>query len=304
MMAAPPRVSIGLPVFNGARYLRDSLDALLAQTFDDFELLIADNASTDETEAICREYAARDGRIRYHRNSENVGAADNFNRVLALASAALFKWASYDDLCAPEFLERCVAILDDEPETMLAYPRTLLIDDAGQPIGPYADAMDLRQASIVARYRAYHDRFRNMALVNVLYGVIRTDVLRATPGIARYANADVVLVGELALRGRFHEVPETLFLRRDHPLMTVRAFPSVKGRSAYLDPRHARRERHPYLRMAREHLASVHRVPMSALQRAGCDLLVARFVMRIAGTWLADRTPFRGGRGRRADSTT
>jgi glycosyltransferase involved in cell wall biosynthesis len=304
MSASPPRVSIGLPVFNGGRYLRPALDALLAQTFRDFELVIVDNASTDETEAICRHHAARDQRIRYERNPRNIGASGSFNRSLALATADLFKWAAYDDLCSPQFLERCVAVLDAEPETILAYPRTVLIDEAGDEIGPYADGMDLRQASPVARYQAYHDRFRRMALANLLYGVVRTDVLRATPGVARYANADIVLVGELALRGRFHEVPEPLFRRRFHPQMTIRAFPSVQGRSAYLDPQDARREGHPYLRMAREHLASVHRVPMSRLDRLRCDLLVARFVVRIAATWLADRMPSRSGPPGAADSTT
>lgn len=99
----PPHVSIGMPVYNGGRYVKAALEAVLAQTFRDFELIISDNASTDATEAICREYAARDPRIHYSRNGENLGAARNSNRTVELATGQYFKWAHHDDLCAPEF---------------------------------------------------------------------------------------------------------------------------------------------------------------------------------------------------------
>src|SRR3954470_1068595 len=93
-----PRVSIGLPVYNGQRFLAPAVSSLLAQTFADFELVICDNASTDDTEAICRRFAERDPRVRYHRNEQNVGAAPNFNRALALSTGQYFKWAAHDDL--------------------------------------------------------------------------------------------------------------------------------------------------------------------------------------------------------------
>src|SRR5687767_6393032 len=103
----PPLLSIGLPVYNGQRYLHAALDSLLGQDFDDFELIIADNASTDETEAICREFAARDRRIRYHRNTANVGAVPNHNLVFELARGKYFKWAAHDDECHPGMLRSC-----------------------------------------------------------------------------------------------------------------------------------------------------------------------------------------------------
>ena len=112
MLNNKPRVSIGMPVFNGENYLAEALDSLLTQTFSDFELIISDNASTDKTEEICRAYAVRDQRIRYFRNQENLGASRNYNRVFELSSGEYFKWAAHDDLCAPEFLGRCVDVLD------------------------------------------------------------------------------------------------------------------------------------------------------------------------------------------------
>ena len=87
---SPPKVSIGIPVFNGEQYIGQALDALLAQSWRDFEIIISDNASTDRTEAICREYVARDARVVYHRPPENLGAINNFNRLVALSRGEYF----------------------------------------------------------------------------------------------------------------------------------------------------------------------------------------------------------------------
>ena len=97
-MNAVPRLTVGLPVYNGEKYLAESLDALLGQSYGDFELIISDNASTDATEAICREYAAKDPRITYLRQPANIGATPNHNFVFEQSHTELFKWASYDDL--------------------------------------------------------------------------------------------------------------------------------------------------------------------------------------------------------------
>jgi glycosyltransferase involved in cell wall biosynthesis len=118
-----PRVSIGLPVYNGENYLAETLDSILAQTFTDFEVIISDNASTDRTETICRQYAAQDRRIRYLRNTSNLGAAKNYNRVFELSQGEYFKWNGHDDPLAPVFLERCVAVLDRHPGVVLCFAR-------------------------------------------------------------------------------------------------------------------------------------------------------------------------------------
>src|ERR1051325_3578852 len=117
--SAPSKVSIGLPVYNGARYLAPTLDAILAQTYTDFELIISDNASTDGTETICRDYAARDPRIRYLRQPQNIGAPPNHNFLVEQARGELFKWAAHDDLFGPKLIECCVRALDERPEYVL-----------------------------------------------------------------------------------------------------------------------------------------------------------------------------------------
>ena len=116
-----PRLSIGLPVYNGEDYLAESLEALLGQTYEDFELIISDNASTDGTTDICRRYARQDSRIRYFRQSRNLGCNPNHNFVIEQARGELFKLASDDDLYARDLLKRCVDVLDECPRYVLVH---------------------------------------------------------------------------------------------------------------------------------------------------------------------------------------
>ncbi len=208
-----PRISVGLPVYNGAAYVAQSIDSLLAQTRDDFELVVCDNASTDGTEAICRAYAARDPRVRYHRNPRNQGVGYNHRRAFELARGEYFRWAGADDVAHPRLLERCAAALDEHPAAVLAYPRTLLIDAAGAAIEEYEDRLNLPWSDPVHRLRVLLNTVRRC---NAMYGLIRSDVLRRTGLVGDFIGADMCLLAELTLHGTFHEVPEVLFSRRLH----------------------------------------------------------------------------------------
>src|SRR3990170_6654309 len=170
-----PNVCIGFPVFNGEKYLTVSIDSILAQTYGDFEFIISDNASTDRTQEICNEYASKDRRIRYYRNDRNLGSAANFTRVFHLSNAKYFKWASYDDLVAPEFLERCVKVLDTAPDVVLCYPKTILMDADGKLIGKLEDRLDLRQER---PYERLANLMSFLRLANAQFGLIRSNVLR------------------------------------------------------------------------------------------------------------------------------
>jgi glycosyltransferase involved in cell wall biosynthesis len=116
-----PKISIGMPVFNGELFIREALDSLLAQTFTDFELIISDNASTDGTEAICKEYAAKDRRIRYVRQSDNRGAVANFQFVLDEAVGEYFMWAAADDSRHPDFIKMAEWVLSAAPKVGLVF---------------------------------------------------------------------------------------------------------------------------------------------------------------------------------------
>lgn len=231
-----PRVSVGLPVFNGERYLSHALDSILAQTYEGFELVISDNASTDGTEEICRAYAERDERVRYFRNTENLGAAANFNRTFELSTREYFKWVAADDVLAPEFLERCVEALDDHPEAVLAYPRVRCIDDRGRL---FLDDQPEEQAHVLWRPTAV-DRFRQLLddspwRVFFVFGLIRAEQLARTRLIGGYMGSDCTLVAELALLGPFHEVPQRLSFIRLHGESST--FQSTDGIVSFFDPR-------------------------------------------------------------------
>ena len=132
----PGKVTIGMPVYNAERFIGETVASIRTQTFEDFELIISDNASTDRTEEVCRALMKEDDRIRYVRNRENMGAAYNYNQTFHLSSGIYFKWACHDDLLLPEFLERCVAELDRDPSVVLAYTDWAPIDEDGKPLDP------------------------------------------------------------------------------------------------------------------------------------------------------------------------
>ena len=127
-----PRVSVGMPVYNGERFVAQAIELILSQTFRDFELIISDNASTDATERICREYAERDGRIRYYRSEKNCGAAWNNNHLVHLARGEYFKWQCHDDYCDPTFIEKCLAGIRGDRSVVLCYPQFVRVDEQGR----------------------------------------------------------------------------------------------------------------------------------------------------------------------------
>jgi len=231
-MTQTPLVAVGMPVYNGARWLREALDSILAQTFGDFELLINDNASTDATESICRDYMNRDRRVRYHRNPENVGLNNNWTLAFKRTSAKYFKWASCNDLLDPRLLERCVELLESRPDAVLCYGRTRLLVDQAPGGEPYDDDLTTDQPSACARMRHILERLQ---LNNAINGVIRAKVLARSGLIGDYFSSDNVLLAELALHGHIVQVPEELFRRR----MTADAATRLKSereRLAYYQP--------------------------------------------------------------------
>jgi len=218
-----PDVSIGLPVFNGERYIKEALDSILAQSYKNFELIISDNASTDHTQQICLDYAKKDSRIRYYRNKENLGAAKNFNKVFHLSSGKYFKWAAYDDVIGPEYVDKCVSILNKDPSIVLVHSKTSRIDENGKLIGDY----DRRTLSRVNSWKP-HERFGDLISIRnpcwSIFGVMRAGSLKKTPLHGSYIGADRNLLAEIGLLGRIFEIPEHIFFRRDHQQAYTRRF--------------------------------------------------------------------------------
>ncbi len=277
MDTTQPLVTVGIPVYNGKRFLNAALDSILTQTYSNLEIIICDNASTDGTAEICERYAAKDHRIQYHRNEENLGAARNYNLTVERASGKYFKWAAYDDLCAPTFIERCVAMLEREPGVTLAYPKTLVIDEQGRIINDaFEDGYDIRAEQP-------HIRFKLFTLTpldcNAVFGVIRLDHLKKTPCIGPYESSDRVLLGELALLGEIAEVPERLFYRRFHPMISTSACKTKRSIAQWFDPSSS--GKFSRLRRFVEYERSLNRVPLTTPQRVFCSYQLFLFYQRM-----------------------
>jgi glycosyltransferase involved in cell wall biosynthesis len=276
-MSTGPRLSVGLPVYNGEKYLAQSIDALLGQSYEDFELIISDNASTDGTADICRRYVKQDSRVRYIRRPYNVGCAPNHNLLVGEARGELFKWASCDDLYARDLLKCCIEALDEYPHVVMAHSWTAMIDSSGT-------VTKAIEYPLITDSPHAPERFRSMLFGSEsddFYGVIRSDVLHRTTPHDSYYNADRTFTAEIGLLGPFYTVPDWLYFRRDHPDRALRANPTARTWCANLDPRRMNRLRHPVVRLYAEYawgfVTAIRRAPLSSADRRDCYRFLAEW---------------------------
>jgi glycosyltransferase involved in cell wall biosynthesis len=286
-----PSVSIGLFVYNGECFLTRSLDSLLRQTFRDLELIISDNASTDRTEEICREYAARDHRIRYYRNEKNMGGGWNSRRVYELATGKYFKLAAHDDMIEPDFLRLCLDALEADDSLVLAHSLTRVIDENGQFIENYDDGLRTNSLDPVVRAR---DLVLRGHRCYPIFGLMRLDALHKLPPMGSYPHSDRVLLLRLGLLGRFYEVPQYLSISTSHSGQSVWTMPErTKAKGFRLtrrcgtlpalewwDPTKARQINFPEWNAAKEFFLSVAHSPLDLWQRLRCYGLVARWMLK------------------------
>lgn len=211
MIDPKPRLNIGLPVYNGEEYLEQTLISLRKQTFQDYKLIVSDNASTDRTEEICRTYAAMDDRICYYRNDKNIGATQNWYRVFDLSSSEYFASVADDDIYDPEYMRKCIEVLDRDPAMVLCFSKTKVIDANGNVAGNFEMEVDTTSPKP-------HERLYNIIAVDYLciqlYGVMRSSALRNTKVFVGYNGCDRNTLIELALLGGIYEIPEYLFFHR------------------------------------------------------------------------------------------
>ena len=274
-----PKVSIGLPVYNGAKFLRAALDSILQQDYSDFELIISDNASTDETSKICWEYAANDKRVRYLRCESNIGAAGNFRRVFELARCDYFKWATHDDMHLPGFLTRCVEVLNQAPASVvLVAPRTELIDEEGRKLTKdwKVEELETRRAR---PYQRVADVLRQVDWATAQFGLFRSEALRQTRLIDRFHACDYVLLLEVAILGEIWEIPEVLFQRRFHAGVSTSANRTQAELLQWFDPLQKSKGRLfsgirldlvPRTRLGVEYARSIARMRLPPTERVLC----------------------------------
>jgi len=236
MRESRPQVSVGLPVYNGEKYLPNTLTRLLEQDFENFELIVSDNASTDDTRDICLAFADRDLRVRYFRNPANIGLAANHNRAFALSRGDFFKWAAHDDDFPRAMLFRFVKAFEESPPSVsLVFSLCEYIDELGAPEWIDSDGVDTDHPW---PHRRLARLLANIHMYNCVYGLIRSDMLRKTRLYGRYPMSDHVLFAELAMLGDFVEIPEPLLRIRRHPGRTFTATQDPKRLRELFDPGH------------------------------------------------------------------
>lgn len=208
-----PLVSIGMPVRNGGKYLRQALDSLLMQDYANFELVISDNASEDSTLDICRAYQMQDARISVYNNDRDRGAVYNFNRVFALSRGTYFMWAAHDNLWDRTYISKCVRKMEEHPSAAVCISEVSLLDERGglwdidHPGMETTPAMDAagRMHLLISRFFWYE-----------IYGLLRTDLVKKTQLFTEQYGPDLLLLMELLLLGEFVKVPAKLFFYRRH----------------------------------------------------------------------------------------
>jgi glycosyltransferase involved in cell wall biosynthesis len=265
-----PRVTVGLPVYNGEVFLAEAIQSILDQTFTDFEIIISDNASADGTEGICRSFVERDPRVRYIRQPKNLGAAPNFNLLVPLARGEYFKWAACDDLLAPRFLEKCVEALDHAPEASLCCTHTMEIAADGSPLKEVRPLPGLVAPSVSRRFGAL--------LMNNCYevfGLIRIEMLRRTRPIVSSFYGDGILLCALSTLGPYAIVPEPLFISRKHEAQSINLIDDRVSYAEWFDAKNKGKLLLPHWRMFGELTRTALVSPMPVMERVKCLRRVA-----------------------------
>lgn len=273
-----PTVSIGLPVYNGAEYLELALESLLSQSWTDFELIISDNASSDDTPAIATKFVAIDDRVRYLRSDENRGASWNYARVFEQASGEFFLWASHDDLYERTFLESTVAALKADGNAIGCYSSIALIDKDGCVFKRVDISPALESTSPSIRFAA---SWRDGPPGIIVLALHRRKVLAQTRLLAPFSSSDRVLAGDLAIRGRFIGLRKYLFKYRRHEKQSTGAnYPNRRERIAWFDPSKAGRSRFPNWRLFAEYFRMIMRANISIIEKIKCLMSLSRWMIR------------------------
>lgn len=215
-----PLVSVGMPVYNGEKYIREALDSLLAQSYANLEIIISDNASTDDTWLICQDFARRDARIRCYQNAENIGIFNNFQRVIDLAKGKYFMWFAHDDLCEPNLVAKQVGLLEKNPDVLICASNIKIIDESGN----YVRDMMIEGLYPETNWQKARTEFFKHPPTNAfmsIYGMYVTEYIKKFGGV-KAAWKGVTLGGEpvylaqYALIGKIQSIAESLKVARIH----------------------------------------------------------------------------------------
>ena len=209
-------VSIGMPVYNGSEFIRKALDSLLNQTHGNFELIISDNQSTDNTEIIINEYAKKDKRIKYVKSKKNEGAISNLNKVFNLARYDYFMWASHDDLWSKDYIELCLKGFNYKNNIVLSTVISSIVDSYTENEIARDDGLDTSKVNNVNKFISYRRYLRTFPGADcIFYGLFDREALSKVMPMQNVVASDHLLLSRLSLNGDFYRTPINLFYKRD-----------------------------------------------------------------------------------------
>ena len=211
-MSLLPLVSIGLPVYNGELHLRSSLGAILGQDYPNLEIIISDNASTDNTWDICKEFAAKDSRIILSRNDSNKGAFFNFLNVMGGANGDFFMWAAHDDLHVQTYVSDCLLAFDANPSAIMCCTELGFINEDGSTRKNWHyNNIESIGKTLVERIHEVISRCGWFAT----YALFRRAAIPILSRLKECYGGDVILLIELAIAGECAKVHKPLYYRRE-----------------------------------------------------------------------------------------
>ena len=272
-----PLVSIGLPVFNGGEYLESSIDTLLSQSYQNIEVLVCDNASTDNTQSIVEQYCRKDKRIKYHRHEKNLGAAANYNSTFDLSSGKYFKWAAHDDIIHENYLEQCVIAMEADDSISLVQPLTGQIDEHGEVTGHLYTSQDRVIPESTSNSEQYRILIQDRGAWVRIFGLIRSSVLKNTRLIDNYVGSDLTLLGELGLNGKVRDIDSIMFWRREHAkTSTTGMYKARRKRLNWFDTSKNPKITLPEWRLNTEMFKSIARQTIPFSIKLSCSMVVLK----------------------------
>ena len=280
MTDTTPLVSVGLPVYNGEKYVEKAISSILSQTYENIELIITDNASTDRTREIVEAFAKTDARIKYIRNKENLGASGNFSLSPMLATGKYFKWCAHDDKHSPDYIELCVTELEKDPDLAMAFGSMRMVDAQDNPADyRYEDHPSVTSDDAYARFRSQISL--NYKIYGRVFGVYRTELMQISTLHRPYFGSDRALLCEIALLGKFKRVDQAIFYCREHEERSVHIKSKI-SRTAFMTGKAGRLKATEHIQFSSQLWEILGRHPNAISPFLGRLKLLFGFVLRPA----------------------
>jgi len=287
-------VSIGMPVYNGQRYIEQAIDSILSQTYENIELIICDNASTDKTEEICREYALKDSRVSYYRNKKNIGAYRNFNKSFSLSNGEYFKWASHDDVLGAGFIEESIKVLKRRDDVAICIPRYLYINENSDVTsGQNVHDISIAQDTYIQRVKRFFNlQVASDDIVYAIFGLIRADVLRRTKLWEGYVSSEEILMLELLWYGKLVQIEKEEFKFRLHQESAFKKNRNPKDRLKWFNPDGKIIFQFPVWYLLAKYIGRIWSKPLSIRDKVEGEILVMYRAVRLWKRYAGDIVKF------------